>query len=147
MVRYNHHRNVWLTSALILLATAPAALSQSAGLPQPLTDRPGNAARGKAVAINSDMGNCLICHHISAPEVPSDAAGDLGPSLDGIGSRMGEAQLRQRIVDPRVILPDTIMPAYHATDGLTRVDPFYAGKPILSDQDVEDLVAYLLTLK
>ena len=121
--------------------------AQSPILPEPLTDTPGDAARGKAVAVNSDLGNCLICHEISMPEVPAGAAGDIGPSLDGVGSRLNASELRQRIVDPRQIEPETIMPAYHSTDGLVRVADQYAGQPILSAQQVEDLIAYLLTLK
>lgn len=121
------------------------ALAQS--LPQPLTDSAGDAARGKAVAVNSDLGNCLICHEITMPEVPPGAAGDIGPSLDGVGSRLSAAELRQRIVDPRQIEPETIMPAYHSTDGLVRVAGQYQDQPILSAQQVEDLIAYLLTLK
>lgn len=122
-------------------------MAQGPTLPEPLTRNPGDAARGKAVAVNSDLGNCLICHQISMPEVPPGAAGDIGPSLDGVGSRLTAAELRQRIVDPRKIEPETIMPAYHTTDGLVRVASQYAGQPILSAQQVEDLIAYLLTLK
>ncbi|QQR39295.1 sulfur oxidation c-type cytochrome SoxX [Devosia rhizoryzae] len=126
------------------------ALGASAGaqeIAEPLTAVPGDAARGKAVAVNSDMGNCLICHDVTIPELTPGSSGDIGPSLDGVGSRLSEGELRQRIVDPRVIAPDTLMPAYHSTEGFTRVDPRYAGKPILDAQEVEDLIAFLLTLK
>lgn len=99
------------------------------------------------MAVNSDLGNCLICHELSIPELTPGSSGDIGPPLDGVGSRLSAGELRQRIVDPRVIAFDTLMPAYHSTIGLTRVDPRYAGKPILTAQQVEDLVAYLLTLK
>lgn len=116
-------------------------------LARPLTTKPGDPQRGKAVAVNSDLGNCLICHQITMPEVPAGASGDIGPPLDGVGSRLSAGELRQRIVDPRTIDPDTLMPAYYSTTGLTRVDPRYADKPILTAQQVEDLIAYLLTLK
>lgn len=128
-----------------MLALAMPAAAQE--LSQPLTEAPGDPARGKAVAVNSDLGNCLICHAIPIPEVPEGAAGDIGPSLEGIGGRMSAAELRQRIVDPKVINPETIMPAYFITDGLTRVQSQYAGKPVLTAQQIEDLVAYLVTLK
>jgi len=142
MVRNHHHRNVRLI-ALLLLSAMPAAAQE---LAQPLTGQPGDAARGKAVAVNSDLGNCLICHAIPIPEVPEGAAGDLGPSLAGVGGRMSAAELRQRIVDPKAINPDTIMPGYFVTEGLTRVQNQYEGRPVLTGQQIEDLVAYLMTL-
>jgi L-cysteine S-thiosulfotransferase len=123
------------------------ALAETPGLPAPLTENPGNPARGKAVAVNSDLGNCTICHEMPVAEVPPGAFGTIGPSLDGVGSRLSAAELRQRIVDPRVINPDTIMPAYHVTEGLTRVQARYQGRPVLDAQQVEDLVAFLETLK
>lgn len=114
---------------------------------QPLTDMAGDAARGKAVAVNSDLGNCSICHHIPVAEIPDGANGDIGPPLDGVGSRLDAAALRQRIADPKAIDPDTLMPAYFSTEGLTRVQTQYAGQTILTAQQVEDLIAFLLTLK
>lgn len=116
-------------------------------MPEPLTSEPGDAQRGKAVAVNSDMGNCLICHQIPIPEVPEGAAGDIGPPLAGVGSRLSASELRQRIVNPKEIDPDTLMPAYFVSTGLNRVQAKYAGRTILSTQQVEDLVAYLGTLK
>jgi sulfur-oxidizing protein SoxX len=132
---------------MVAACWAGSVVAQGPILPEPLTAQPGDAARGKAVAVNSDLGNCLICHQISMQEVPVGAAGDIGPPLDGVGARLSAAELRQRIVDPRQIAPETIMPAYHATNGLVRVASQYAGQPILSAQQVEDLIAYLLTLK
>jgi len=126
---------------------ADGALAQSPAMPEPLTREAGDPARGKAVAVNSDMGNCVICHPMPVAELPEGAAGDIGPDLAGVGSRLAAAELRQRIVDPKLIDPDTVMPAYFATHGLYRVQDKYAGKTILSAQQVEDLVAYLLTLK
>jgi sulfur-oxidizing protein SoxX len=147
MVREHHHRNVRLTAAVLLTISTGAALAQAPVLPDPLTAEPGDPARGKAVAVNSDLGNCVICHHIPVPELPEGAAGDIGPDLAGVGSRLTAPELRQRVVNAKAIDPDTVMPAYFVADGLYRVQARYAGKPILTAQQVEDLVAYLLTLK
>lgn len=114
---------------------------------KPLTNVPGDVARGKAVAVNSDMGNCLICHQMPIAEVPEGAAGDIGPDLAGVGSRLSVPELRQRVVDPKAINPETVMPAYYVANGLYRVQHRYEGKTILTAQQVEDLVAYLETLK
>jgi len=148
MVPEHHRRNVRLTAlALLVLATGGAVFAQAPAMPEPLTAEPGDPARGKAVAVNSDLGNCVICHQIPVPELPEGAAGDIGPDLAGVGSRLTAAELRQRIVDPRVIDPDTVMPAYFVATGFTRVQVEYEGKTILTAQQVEDLVAYLETLK
>jgi sulfur-oxidizing protein SoxX len=151
MVRQHHRRHVWLIAAALLLA-APAAAAQPLGpvtvvgdgIPQPLTDTPGDARRGRVIAANSDRGNCLICHALPIPEAP--VFGDLGPDLRGVGSRMTAPQIRLRLVNPKAINPDTTMPAYYRTEGLYRVARAYAGQPILSGQDIEDIVAYLLTV-
>jgi sulfur-oxidizing protein SoxX len=144
MVQEHHHRNVRLVAVLGLSLLSRVALAQA---DKPLTDMPGDAMRGKAVAVNSDLGNCSICHHIPVAEIPDGANGDIGPPLDGVGSRLTAAELRQRIVNPKLIDPDTLMPAYFSTEGLTRVQEKYAGKTILTAQQVEDLIAFLLTLK
>lgn len=130
---------------LVALGTGGALAQPS--LPQPLTDQPGDPARGKAVAVNSDMGNCLICHHMPIAEVPEGASGDIGPDLAGVGDRLSVAELRQRIADPKEIDPETVMPAYFVSTGLNRVQSQYVDRTILSGQQVEDLVAYLATLK
>lgn len=114
------------------------------GIPQPLTDKPGDARRGRVVAANSDRGNCLICHALPIAEAP--VFGDLGPDLRGVGSRLSAAQIRLRLVDPKRQNPDTIMPAYYRTEGLYRVARAYAGQPMLAAQDIEDIVAYLQTV-
>ena len=75
------------------------------------------------------------------------AFGDVGPALNGIGSRLDAAQLRLRLVDPKRMNPGTIMPAYYKVEGLYRVNPQYRGKPVLAAQEIEDVVAYLLTLR
>ncbi len=115
------------------------------GIAAPLTASPGEADRGRRIVLNREVGNCLACHH--APEPAERFQGDLGPDLDGVGSRLNEAQLRLRLVDASRVNAATIMPPYHRTNGLIRVAPRYAGRPALTAQDVEDVVAYLSTLK
>jgi len=124
----------------VLGGAAPDAMSQS------LTGLPGDSLRGRAIAADPNKGNCIICHAMPIPEIPPEAFGDVGPSLAGVGSRQSVPALRQRIVDPRVLSPNSIMPPYLVT-GLTRVQAAYAGKTILTAQEVEDLVAYLASLK
>ena len=115
------------------------------GIPVPLTDRPGDPRSGRVLAANSSHGNCLICHAMPIPEAP--VFGDLGPPLDGIGRRLTEAQLRLRVVNAKKLNPRSVMPAYYKVDGLWRVAPKYQGQPMLSAQEVEDIVAYMLTLR
>jgi sulfur-oxidizing protein SoxX len=156
MVRQYHLRDVWLI-ALVGTAMPAAGLStapnserstpQTAGLSRPLTDKPADAARGMAVAADPNRGNCVICHEIPLAGVQPAAYGDIGPSLQGVGSRLTVPQLRQRLVDPKTVSPQTVMPAYFKTTGLTRVRSPYVGKPVLSAQDIEDVVAYLATLR
>ena len=111
---------------------------------RPLTGEPGDAARGRAIVTNREQGLCLLCHSGPFPEVRLQ--GTLAPSLAGAGSRWSAAQLRLRIVDASRINPNTIMPPYYRIEELSRVAPSYAGKPILSAEQVEDVVAFLATL-
>jgi sulfur-oxidizing protein SoxX len=115
------------------------------GIPQPLAMVAGDAARGRAIVANRQVGLCLLCHAGPVPE--ERLQGNLAPDLAGSGTRWSEAQLRLRIVDAGRINPDTIMPAYYRIDGLNNVAPAVRGKPILDAQQVEDVVAYLRTLK
>jgi sulfur-oxidizing protein SoxX len=143
MVRDDHRRNVWLTAVALLLAGAAAP----AGALAPLTDQPGDPRRGLSLTVDSEKGNCLICHDIPAEGIPPGAAGDLGPPLAGVASRLSPDEMRQRIADPKVVSPDTIMPAYFVSEGLVRVAPRFQGKTILTAQEIEDVVAFLETLK
>jgi len=113
-------------------------------IPRPLTDRPGDPARGKRVLTDAGNATCLICHAMPIPEEPDH--GNLAPDLAGVGSRYTAAELRLRIVDPKVLNPDTIMPAYYRSAGFYRVQEEYRGTSVYSAQDVEDVIAYLLTL-
>jgi sulfur-oxidizing protein SoxX len=115
------------------------------GIPVSLTGKPGDAERGRAVVTNRRVGLCLLCH--SGPFPEERLQGTLAPSLAGTGSRNSLAQLRLRIVDPARINADTIMPPYYRTAGLTRVARAYINQPILSREQIEDVIAFLATLK
>jgi L-cysteine S-thiosulfotransferase len=114
-------------------------------IPRPLTGEPGDAARGRAIVTNRQQGLCLLCH--SGPFPEATFQGTLAPSLAGAGARWSAGQLRLRIVDASRLNPNTIMPPYYRTDDLTRVAPSYVGKPILSAEQIEDVVAFLATLR
>ena len=135
-----------LAAALALDAPAVAA-QQVVGdaIPASLTGQPGDAARGRAIVANRSVGLCLLCH--SGPIAEERFQGNLAPSLAGAGSRWSEGQLRLRIVDGARLNADTIMPAYYRTSGLQRVARSFDGKTLLSAAQVEDVVAYLATLK
>ena len=105
----------------------------------------GDPQRGREIVANRQVGLCLLCHAAPIPE--ERFQGDLAPSLAGVGSRLSEAEIRARIVDPGKSNPDTIMPAYYKTEGLSRVANAYRGKTILSAEQIDDVVAYLINLK
>jgi sulfur-oxidizing protein SoxX len=105
----------------------------------------GDPEKGRAIVANRQVGLCLLCH--SGPFPEERFQGNLAPDLRGAGSRLNEDQLRQRLIDPARFNPNTIMPAYAKTEGLTRVAPSLRGKTLLSAEQIEDVVAYLATLK
>ncbi|NNG03888.1 MAG: sulfur oxidation c-type cytochrome SoxX [Inquilinus sp.] len=113
-------------------------------IPEPLTAAPGDPERGRAVAINRRQGNCLSCHVMPIAEQPFH--GEVGPSLYGVANRYDAAELRLRVVDAKVVNPDSFMPAFYRTEGLHDVSEAFRDKPILDAQQVEDVVAYLMTL-
>jgi len=115
------------------------------GIPQPLAAEPGDAARGRAIVANRQVGLCLLCH--TAPIAEERFQGTLAPDLAGAGARWSAEQLRLRIVDSRRLNPQSIMPAYFRTDGLTRVGKNWQGKTLLGAQQIEDVIAYLMTLR
>ena len=114
-------------------------------IPRPLTSQPGDPARGRTIVANRSVGLCLLCHSGPIPE--ERFQGTLAPDLKGAGKRWSEGQLRLRIVDSRRLRADTMMPSYYRIDGLTRVAPAFAGKPVLTAEQIEDVVAYLVTLR
>ncbi len=134
----------WLVAVAAVCCLAGAAHGNDA-LPRSLAAAAGDASRGRAIVASRQVGLCLLCH--SGPFPEERFQGNLAPDLAGAGKRWSEGQLRLRIVDSRRLNPATIMPAYHVTEGLTRVAPAWRGKPVLSAQQIEDVVAFLMTLK
>jgi sulfur-oxidizing protein SoxX len=141
---------------LVLMAATPLGVAQqgnalvndrilSGTIPTPLTSQPGDPERGRRLVFDREGGDCTICHVMPLPQ--RQFHGTIGPPLDGVGSRYTAAELRLRIVDPKALSPETIMPAYYKVAGLHRVLERYGEQPILTAQQVEDVVAYLLTLK
>ena len=141
-----------LTAALALLpAASPGAEAlrrftvAGDAIPASLTGQKGDPARGRAIVTDRRTGLCLLCH--SGPFPEERFQGDLAPDLRGAGARWSEGQLRLRLVDPRRLNPDTVMPSYYRIDGLTRVAPEFRGRPVLTAAQIEDVVAFLATLR
>jgi L-cysteine S-thiosulfotransferase len=143
-----------LLPLILSLAMPPAAGAQQAlrqftvagdAIPLPLTGEKGDPGRGRAIVTNRQVGLCLLCH--SGPFPEELMQGTLAPDLAGAGARWTEAQLRLRIVDAATLNPGTIMPPYYRVDGLNRVAPSFRDKPVLSAEQVEDVVAFLATLR
>lgn len=109
-----------------------------------LTGAPGDATRGRALVLNR-VSTCILCH--SGPFPEEKFQGDLAPNLAGSGGRWSEGQLRLRLVDGSRLNPATIMPSYYRVDGLERVGAAWRGKPILAAEQIEDIVAYLTSLR
>jgi len=135
-----------MTDAAASSAPGTAAFRVVAGsISEPLAARPGDAARGRALVVARDAANCVLCH--AFPDAAIRFAGDLGPSLAGIGARLTAPELRLRVADNLRVNPATVMPSYYRTEGLDGVAPAYRGKPILTALEIEDVVAYLATLR
>lgn len=110
-----------------------------------LTGAPGNPARGRLIVRDTGRVTCLICHSLPIADEPDQ--GGLGPPLAGVGNRYTPGQLRLRLVDPKAINPETIMPSYYRVGGLHRVWQPFRDQPIYTAEQVEDVVAYLASLK
>jgi sulfur-oxidizing protein SoxX len=143
-------RLVAATVLLLALAacSAPGLLTPyqitGGGIGTPLSQTAPDAARGRAILISRES-NCILCH--AAPETGERFYGNVGPPLSGVGARLTAAQMRARIVDPLFFNKESIMPAYYRVDGLNRVAETNRGKPVLTAEQIEDVIAYLLTLK
>ena len=133
----------------MLTAHAVAGFDESSisgdAIPASLTGEPGDPAKGREIVANRQIGLCLLCHVAPIPE--ERLQGNLAPDLGGAGLRWSEGQLRLRIVDASRLNPDTIMPPYYRQDDLERVAAPFRGKTILDARQIEDVVAYLATLK
>jgi sulfur-oxidizing protein SoxX len=114
-------------------------------IPEPLTGTSGDPAAGRAIVVDRRLGACLLCH--TGPFAEERFQGTLAPDLSGAGSRWSPGQLRLRLVDATRLEPATIMPPYYRVDGLTRVGSPWLGRPILTARQVEDVVAFLTTLR
>ena len=131
--------------ALVALCAVAGAASAEDGLPHSLTGAKGDPERGRAIVTNRQVGLCLLCH--SGPFPEEKFQGNMAPDLAGAGARWSAGELRLRLVDARKINPATIMPPYYVVDGMNRVVPSLRGKPILSAEQIEDVVAFLTTLR
>jgi len=138
-----------LTVAIATNATAAEMamykVVKGESIPKSLTGKAGDPANGRKLAIDRKKGNCLACHVMPIPE--QSFHGLVGPELKGVAGRLSEGEIRLRIVNSKIVNPDTIMPAFYKKDGLTRVLKKFKGKTMLSAAEVEDVVAYVKTLK
>jgi sulfur-oxidizing protein SoxX len=132
---------------------APTAVSFTDGaVSVSLTGVVGDPANGRQI-MNKGSGNCVACHEVTAlAEFPFH--GNIGPSLDGVADRWSEEELRGIVTNAKEMFPDSIMPSFYRTEGYTRPGKAFTGKalegpvePLLTAQQVEDVVAFLLTLK
>lgn len=124
--------------------TAPYVIDND-GISNALTTQAGDASRGREIASNRQIGMCVLCHHI--PDSSDKFQGDIATPLAGAGLRWSVPQLRLRVIDSRRVNVNSIMPAYHKIEGLSRVGAAWRDKPMLNAQQVEDVVAWLATLK
>ena len=114
-------------------------------IPVSLTGAAGDPARGRAIVLDRRLGACLLCH--TGPFTEERFRGTLAPDLSGAGSRWSAGQLRLRLVDASRLNPSTIMPPYYRVDGLARIGNSWTGKPMLTAEQIEDVVAFLATLR
>ena len=114
---------------------------------QALTGEPGDPEKGRRWFMGRKLGNCLACH-VNSDMVDQPYHGELGPSLDGVAGRWSMAELRAIVVNSKETFSlDSIMPGFYRETGLNRVSEKFVGKTILTAQQVEDVIAYMMTLK
>ncbi len=143
-----------LAAAALWLVTPPAQpqvvdyVVEGDGIPKSLTGKPGSAARGRALLAARGAASCLECHAVKDAELAKGGAGGTrGPALDGVGARLTPAQLRLSVVDYSRLMPKVPMPSFHKAGVRPRGEKDDPSAPLLSAQDVEDVVAYLATLR
>jgi len=137
--------------SLLMLAVSTPLAARSLGdiingdsIENPLTDQPGKPGAGLAVFVDRQSGHCLLCHVVDSIDEPFQ--GNLGPDLS-CGSALSDAQLRLRLVDSSRVNPDTVMPSYYRVESLTQVGDEYRGRPALAAQQIEDLIAFVRSLR
>jgi sulfur-oxidizing protein SoxX len=154
-------RQMFLAAILAMAATALNAdviapddvmTNEYGDIGESLTGMPGNVDRGREVMSSRSLGNCIACHQVTDLE-QFQFHGEVGPSLDGVGARWDEAALRGIVVNAKAAFPETIMPSFYRVSGYIRPGNAFTGRaaegpldPLLSAQDIEDVVAYLMTL-
>lgn len=145
-------------AAVLLLATKTAGFAQAQTPPYSLVPykieygaianplaAPGNPKMGEAIVLDRALSSCVLCHIV--PDAEKRPMGNIAPPLAGVGARLSAGQLRLRMVDSTQFNPQSIMPPYYRIDGLHQVAAAWRGRPILDAQQIEDVVAYLLSLK
>lgn len=132
-------------STLLLPCLAHSQTWVGDSIVNPLTSSPGDVARGRAIVANRQVGLCLLCH--SGPFPEERFQGNLAPDLTASVGQSTPAQLRARLVDPSRFNSISIMPAYYRSTGLNRVAPKFANQTILTGQEIEDVVAFLVSLQ
>ena len=123
------------------LALCTALLLGWAGIAQ----AQGDVMRGAALAASRSQGLCVLCHAL--PGQPAALQGTIGPALDGVGARLSPEAMRHRLIEPERFNPETVMPSYSRSDKLQRVAAAQQGRPLLARDQIDDLVAYLVSLK
>ncbi len=138
-----------LVFAAWLAACQAIPASSNDAIHAPFTSVAGDALHGRTLVISREGAHCILCHSVPAAVNAPDVkfAGNIGPPLAGVGARLNPAQLRRRVADITVLNPEATMPAFHRVENLQRVAPEYRGKPVLSGQDMEDVIAYLASLR
>ena len=131
--------------AVVLAGWVVCAAADGDAMDAALTAQPGYPARGRQIVENRQVSACLLCH--SGPFPEPHLQGTVGPSLDGVGTRLSAGQIRLRLVDARKLNPDTVMPPYYVVEGLNRTGRQWQGRPALNAQQIEDVVAFLVTLR
>ena len=142
-----------LTAATAIAGTAPKdVVFEDGAVAQSLTGAPGDAANGRIVVGDKGQGNCVACHQIrDLTDVPWH--GEIGPPLDGVADRWSEAEIRGIVTNAKIMFEGSMMPSFYKVDGFIRPGDGYTGNaatevtPILSAEQIEDIVAYLMTLK
>jgi len=134
------------TSAYAEVVAPTNVMFEDGAVAASLTGAPGDAAAGRKAFLNRKQGNCLACH-VNSDMADQPFHGEVGPSLDGVATRWTEAELRGIVANSKKTFEDTIMPAFYITEGYNRPLEKFEGKSVLTAQQVEDIVAYLMTLK